>query len=251
MNKSKQELLQVLLEIVKVFERNDIWYSLSYGSLLGAVRHKGFIPWDDDIDIWIKGEDYSKIKSLVLSNNKLELYDCLTVKNYPYVFPKVGLKEGTLIKEKEFEHVDYKITYYIDLFFVSGFQKKKYNLLKESLYCKIVAVRFMPKQKRFYIKVLKLISRLFNIKKLQYKIYKLNMLELNDYDNIKVISKYKPELLKWNDIKLTGKLLFEGEEISTCVNFDLILKNYYDDYMEFPPQEKRISGHNIIEIGKK
>lgn len=68
---AQKELLELLKEFHSFCIQNEIKYSLAYGSLLGAFRHKGFIPWDDDLDIMVDRENYERIKSSVEGNMSL------------------------------------------------------------------------------------------------------------------------------------------------------------------------------------
>ena len=58
----KQQLLKEFKKLLSILKKNNIWYSITLGTLLGAWKYKGFIPWDDDIDILIKKEGYEKLK---------------------------------------------------------------------------------------------------------------------------------------------------------------------------------------------
>ena len=97
--------LQILKELSTIFMKHDIKFFLAYGTLLGCVRHKGFIPWDDDVDIYILGEDYPKIKRIFdtedTGNLVLQDYD---TQSYPYCFPKV-IDKRTLLKEDTYKHL--------------------------------------------------------------------------------------------------------------------------------------------------
>ena len=67
-------LLLMMKDIDRVCRENDINYFLTYGTLIGAVRHKGFIPWDDDVDIAMLREDYEKFMNIANSKFKLDMY---------------------------------------------------------------------------------------------------------------------------------------------------------------------------------
>ena len=71
LKKYQSELLKMISDVFTFFDENGIAYSLSGGSILGAIRHKGFIPWDDDVDINIPRESYDKLFSLFESDNSL------------------------------------------------------------------------------------------------------------------------------------------------------------------------------------
>lgn len=86
LNEIKRVELDILIYIDDICKQNNIRYYMMYGTLLGAVRHGGFIPWDDDIDISMPREDYNKLRS-VLENDKESPYKLISLehdKDYPY-----------------------------------------------------------------------------------------------------------------------------------------------------------------------
>lgn len=96
----KQKEHEILKYIVSVCESHGLRYYLSYGSLLGAIRHKGFIPWDDDIDISMPRADYEKLLKVMLSNPD-KRFVALTPKSkgYPYHYAKVVDLSTKLMEE--------------------------------------------------------------------------------------------------------------------------------------------------------
>lgn len=85
----KETALQLLIYVDRICEENDLKYSLYYGTLLGAVRHKGFIPWDDDIDIVMLRPDYDKLLSILAKDETYLLLDQSTRPDYRYTFAKL------------------------------------------------------------------------------------------------------------------------------------------------------------------
>ena len=86
----QNELLKILKDIVSFFEKHEIDYSLSGGSILGAIRHKGFIPWDDDIDINIPRRSYNKL---------LEIFETELGESYYFQTPKSNPELGLLVTQ--------------------------------------------------------------------------------------------------------------------------------------------------------
>ena len=89
---------KILAELIKVFEQANVKWFAACGTCLGAVRHNGFIPWDDDVDIYIMGSDYDKAREAIKDNDLVEWHDHETKEGYPFTFPKICLK-NTHIKE--------------------------------------------------------------------------------------------------------------------------------------------------------
>lgn len=108
--------MEILDEIQRICDDMGIRFFLAYGTLLGAVRHKGFIPWDDDIDIWVFREDYERL--LIEFNkrcrNDFHLYTYNNRSNYPYLMAK-AVSTKTIVREKFFKQLD-GIGIWVDIF---------------------------------------------------------------------------------------------------------------------------------------
>ena len=77
----QEESFKILEKLKEIFDQNGWKYYLAYGTLLGAIRHEGFIPWDDDIDLWVPREDYEKFISYCLNNKeKLKPFELIHYK---------------------------------------------------------------------------------------------------------------------------------------------------------------------------
>lgn len=89
LNKCHDYLLNLLKVFDKVCRENKLSYSLAYGTCLGAIRHKGFIPWDDDVDVYMPREDYQKLIEVFKDDERYQLYDIYKNDNYFYPFAKL------------------------------------------------------------------------------------------------------------------------------------------------------------------
>ena len=118
-NELKKLELDILIEIDEICTKNNFRYSLAYGTLIGAVRHKGFIPWDDDIDIFLPRPDYNKFVDYCSKNKtifKLLSYD--NSRWYSYPFAK-ATNQNTVIEEEETDF-NGKMGIYVDVFPLDG-----------------------------------------------------------------------------------------------------------------------------------
>lgn len=95
----QDKMLEEVLFLDKVCKENGLTYFLSGGSALGAVRHQGFIPWDDDMDIALPSPDFNKLVKILhsMDTGPYVLHDCHSDFNYVHLFPKFRLKEGNLL----------------------------------------------------------------------------------------------------------------------------------------------------------
>lgn len=251
----KKSVLLEILQTVDVFcTENDVKYSLAYGTLLGAVRHNGFIPWDDDIDIIMLRDEYDRFVQLFLQSPP-QNYKCITFENGSYYLPytKIVDTRTHVIAENFVELDDLGIC--VDVFpfdYISDDRKKavkikgcaklnsklirytSYNNLKEVCNGKL----------RIDKAVLYYISKGIGFHKLS-SIYKERIIRLNN--NAKWVG-YLGECYESNEnvfeseiIKKTVLGEFEGRCFPITENFDSVLSRMYGDYMCPPPVEERES----------
>lgn len=256
--------LDILKEIIKICEENNITYYLLGGTLLGAVRHKGFIPWDDDIDIGIKRSDYEKLID-ILWKNKIKN---LVIDNPKY--NKNSLIYITRIENPKFKIKDYSANdcqirnAWIDIFPIDGMpnniikrQFHKFKLLylrlmfKYSIFSKFVNQRLTGRP--IYEKILIIIAKLIKPEKFlskEKRIMKLNKalkkysFETSNYV-VNMLGAYKfREMFPKQIYEEISTYHFEELKLTAPKNYDYVLKQLYGDYMKEP--ENKI--HHHIEI---
>lgn len=249
----KQHLLLVILEqFHEICEKNNLVYNIFGGTMLGAVRHNGIIPWDDDIDVTMPREDYNSFLALMRSENNdiLELY-AYPQKNYIYPFAKLGLK-GTLMKEIAVRDKYNKISLNIDIFPNDGYPDDECildeydNLEKEIINCSYRLKYPRNIFKKIYKYLIVLYKRVGGIQKYldrQIKIISQKKIDDSDYmicqgagwgrkGKLKKSVYYDRCLYTFNSLKVWG-----------IKNYDEHLRNLYGDYMTPPPAEKRVAPH--------
>lgn len=241
-----------LLEFLDIVCREyGLKYYLAYGTLLGAVRHKGFIPWDDDIDVFLMREDYEKLISLfqtkLLDDKRVFLLDG-RVRGYYYPFAK--LVDKSTVAKMEDNLTSHGI--WIDIFpmdVVPEEEKKCERFLKT---CTLLRATILSMTTDFhsqklgkkYIpkKVLSVIASLIGKEKI-YNAY-INYIRKYEGKEEKYVACLSSPYIKKE--KVEKRLLeeqqsfeFEGRTFTGPKNWDLYLKRLYGNYMELPPEKKR------------
>lgn len=248
MTEIQNRLFEDLSLLKDILEKNKITYYLAYGTLLGAVRHHGFIPWDDDVDIYIKIEDLPRLRKVFENENgRLKLHDYTSHHNYPYSIPKV-VDEKTILKEKAFEHLAYECGIYIDVFpliiipdktiwrkYLEGMRYFYYGLIKY----------YHIKQTRF-AKFHKLVKKFINIDNVHRKLENNLMSSYRKGRMVTDPLAFEDRLNYPKDIfGSTTDITFEGENFKVPVNYDYYLKRTYGNYMQLPPESERIGKHDF------
>lgn len=231
-------------------EKNNIQYSLAYGTLLGAVRHGGFIPWDDDIDVFMLRSEYEKFKAVYKSED-FELVDSDIDGKYPYLFPKIR-KKGTVLIENNISDLNYNIGLYIDIFVLDE--------VPEGLRAALKKAEFVIKYKMYRLctlnissigRVLRIPARLlrkcFPYNKLAkscgevYKNQKGNLLrDASMLDERTYLTK--------EDMSKLELLSFGAGAFMGTSNYDSLLTRHYNAYMNLPPENERVSNHSFYKI---
>lgn len=249
----KSRILDIMVEIDRICNENDISYYMAYGTLLGAVRHKGFIPWDDDIDILMMRDDYKKLIEILKSEHTpswLGVIDGNTP-GYYYTFAK-AVDNRTVAKHDD-THIETGL--WVDIFPWDAIPE---NECKRQRYLKschnqrnlILAMSSNFDRMTFSLKTvgkfaLSIIASTIGRK----RIYKYSDTFNQKFKDTKYISCLttpytgKESFLK-EDMIQTTRLEFEGKMFSAPKNWKQFLTQIYGEYMKLPPVEKRRT-HNI------
>lgn len=255
--------LNIAKEVKRICEKHNIKYFLNAGTLLGAIRHGGFIPWDDDLDIGMLRAEYDKFLEIapVELNKKYFLQTWDSDPNYAMPFAKIRLN-GTKYIEYNSRNVDIHKGIYIDVFpydripdnnlrrIIQKYKSKFYwhLLLNKSKYEYVSEKQYV---KRLMCGLLKKIATIYSYKNLHDRFYKI-MVKYNQTSTKKVVtfggaSSFEKESLEYEWIKEVIEKSFENTTFFIPKSWDEYLVHFYGDYMTPPPIDKRYEGHNIIE----
>ncbi len=246
------KLLGILLAFDDVCRRHSLRYGICGGSLLGAVRHGGFIPWDDDLDTCMPRADYE----LLIANSRKwlpESYELICPENdplYPLPFAKIQDASTTLIERR---HLYYLGGCYIDIFpydfwpediIAKHRQATEYEFLKQTLYmaCRdpyrhghgpsswpcLMARRFYGDRTNIQRRIRNVLTRYADMPTPYASSYTDGLRGILPADITCTYSEYE----------------FEGHRVMGIRSYDRYLRHMYGDYMQVPPPEKRIR-HNF------
>ena len=244
--------LEILQEVHEFCVNNGLQYSLCGGTLLGSVRHQGYIPWDDDIDIMMPREDYDHFINTYYSDRNY-LIDFIKIKSYRETFVKV-CRKGTMMVDP-WGRANLGVN--IDVFPIDGVPKElqhKYmdavlNMKnKISRYCpyyismpsnkylwllKYAVKRFLSMEFRSSLKI----KQEFNdmLREQSMKTCECCGVISGSYGHKEVMD--KSIFLHYTDA------LFENTLFKVISNYDIYLSNLYGNYMQLPPEEKRCAPH--------
>lgn len=255
-------ILDLYKEFVKICKEKQLTHWLAFGTLLGAIRHKDFIPWDDDFDVFMPRRDYEKLyayfKSQSNSIRHMSLFEYRLVKNYPYCVCR--LNDNRFIEIEPNTRQKYGLGINFDIYILDGSNPSDVNQIKKlKKLRRIIDYKTMqnfPKSRnKFYGFLKRILLPFFRITSPKKTIKKMN----------KIASKYS-----FGDSEFCGDIVwdprfcdfktewfnetiytdFHGLKCPIPKSFDYLLKRIYKNYLELPPTDKRI-GYHISNIRRK
>ena len=268
MNASQKVQLYIAKEIKRICEKNDIKYFLLAGSMLGAVRHGGFIPWGDDMDFGMERQEYEKFIYACQTDLGDEFYlqTWDTEEHYAFPFGKLMLKNTEWVEDYA-KSVDISHFIYVDIFpydaVPNDINKRKEQKRKNMLYRQLLLASNHYDShlyKKGVKKAIFLIMRAFSgiipneIIKKKYKKLMLDGFEKDskEYFGFGYPYSYERGLMKKEWIENLTPIQFETETFLAPADRDEYLRYLYGDYMTPPPENKRGNYHSIIKsnLGK-
>lgn len=259
---SLDELKEIELETLKMFRafcaEHNIRYFLAFGTLLGAIRYKKFIPWDDDVDLLIPREDYDRLLTLFQDNEKYRLYSF--EKNQDYHFPFAKLCDMTTRKvETDYPNAKVELGVEIDLFPLDHFDndlevaKREARRIRKRMcylgYTKVDKLRTKnPLKFAVWSLILayhKLLGAGHYIKKIIKECRKEEQ-QGSAYMGAKVWCIWGERgIIPAEVFSEVIEIEFEGEKFFAPKDYDTYLTCMYGDYLPEPPPEKRKSHHTF------
>ena len=254
--KVKKIELEVMQYFIDICKKNNLTYYLFWGTLLGCIRHGGFIPWDDDIDVAMPPDDYLKFLKIMEKekSNQYYLQNINNTKYCSYVFSKIRKYHTTMV-EKDLNYLPFKKGINIDVFPLIKYPSSKWQqiLFMYRFRLSVLLVNRDVKGTSFKDRIiygtLHLLPRNLINKIVSHKINKLLTYNgnFNEY-RVKQRIGFNKEWFK------KGEKTFENIKMTIPGEYDKILTKLYGDYMTPPPKDKRYghgAGNLILSFTKE
>lgn len=259
----KQLQCDILKEVDSFCRKKKIKYFLTGGTCIGAVRHKGYIPWDDDIDIGMPRPDYDRFIH-EFNGNSDNFYVISPELNWNYYAPYANVcDKRTLLFEENNKHNGMNIGVKIDVFPIDGIPStlKEYHKIKrlmillwDILYYKRINYNCLWKRKKLRSIFRKLVMSWCKYSRIQKYIRKIATsypYETSEYA-IDIVMPWKRDVMCERSVfEEVIDVPFEGINVSIMKNYDRYLSLKYGDYMQIPPKHERVPHHGFTAFWKE
>lgn len=263
MNELQQKEFEILKCFIQICEKLNLTYYLVCGSALGAVKYKGFIPWDDDVDVALPREDYEIFceKAGEFLPNGLFLQTYKTDKAYPSIFAKIR-NSNTAYFEKTIAKLPINHGVYIDVFPLDGYpedKKLQKNLEIKKEYYKLLISSVFESDCSFKVKVLRKIFRFFGVHKRTAKILAKyeKMISAYPTENSELICNHgnwqgKLEYAPKEHYGMGASASFEGLQVRIPEKYDEYLAQKYGDWRADIPADEQVGHHlySLLDLNK-
>lgn len=271
LQKLKKMELELLRDFQELCDRHGLEYFAGGGTAIGAVRHQGFIPWDDDIDVNLYRDDYEMFLKYAKEeySDKYEIMNAETSDLYPLMSTR-WMKKGTKFKEECFKDLDLDLGVFLDVYCFDNVpdddkkmrrQGKRVWFLNKLMILKAVKKPVLYfggwKAKVVYVIswIVHMFMNLFHVSNaFLYKQVKKELTRYNGEKTKRIAYYFDPtpftSVINYDDVFPTRKVPFEDGEIKVGCHVEKYLEKRFGDYMKLPPEDKR---HNhppyIFDLG--
>ncbi|MDR0285381.1 MAG: LicD family protein [Propionibacteriaceae bacterium] len=252
--------LGILKDVRDVCARHGIRFYLAYGTLIGAIRHQGFIPWDDDIDIMMMREDYERLFAVrdELGENYI-VQDYRTTPEFWSFHAKIRLLWPKPFRDTQVSHLTDKDGLFIDIFVLDHVPARRSPAVSAMTvlldYTRLVlsAHQYGQYDPSPLIRTLSVVAKAVP-KRLLARIMNWGCGHWNDHPTDWVVCwggvvNHVPQISPASDFGGPVMVDFEDDEMPVPAEYDAWLTQFYGDYMQAPPPGQRGSTHSFVRVG--
>ena len=246
--------LSILREFVRLCNAHGLRYFLAYGTLLGAVRHQGFIPWDDDIDVTMPRDDYDRFAEVCVSELRggFRWQSYATEGGYPHWHGKL-VKANTVLREAWSEHLQFEQSVYIDVFPLDGIADRRWEALAQHVLVSILRLRLgadlkRTPAKRLLVRLAKVLPRHTAIQLAEAMGRRYPTGTSRKWICVGGPYGRRRQAFPGRWFGAGANLTFENLTLVAPAEWDSYLSQLYGDYLTLPPTLDRVGTHGVTEL---